>query len=296
MRLFAMLAVCMFVLAACGEELPPSPPNPGGFTGSAIVGLAPSWAAVAQGMRILPSPVSKGQTAVVSVAGFDTVYPKGFYYTKKTGAWKEFSLRGTVSGEWIAGTASGLISTNDLDEGKVYVIVYACQRFTDEWECNKNQWMLDEFTVGPAATVSAPASSELPAQVSTASVIINQTIPPFMVLGTLAVPDSFGSVSARRYDAKYRSGTGLEVLVYVFDFGSRAELEKGLDEQFAQVLEHGIVNHNGKKVAVFVDDQPHTMALWSSGNRIVYVDTFSASANKQIIDKYLELYPSDLES
>ena len=306
MKTIAVIFVCLFLIAACSDELPPSPPSPGKLTGAAIVGRAPSWAAVSHGIKILPSPAKQGQTAVISVNGFGAVHPKAYYYTKKTGAWKEFSLQGNLSGNWIAGPASGLIPiTSEFDEGKAYIIVYACQRFTDSWDCNGDHWMLEEFVVSASASApaqSSPADSSpvnasaipLPELVPTTEMVVNKTIPPFWILGTLAVPDSLGSVGARRYDAKYRSASGLEVLVYVFDFNNRVELEKGLNEQFAEILKNGLTDSNGKRLALFVDARPHAIAFWTNGKRLVYIDTFAPSANKQIIDKYMELYPSDL--
>ncbi|HLC32782.1 MAG TPA: hypothetical protein VJJ82_03075 [Candidatus Nanoarchaeia archaeon] len=302
MRLISFLLIFFIFIAACSEELPPSPPKPGQITGNMIVGKAPSWAAQAQGIQILPVQVKKGQSAAISIAGFTVVYPKAYYYTKKTGAWKEFALQGNLNGNWIFGPATGLLQvSDDFIEGKAYIIIYACKSEANSWDCNNNHWMLEEFTVSLETTTaqstptqSNPSLGDLPVQVSTAEMVINNTIPPFWILGTLAVPDNFGEIGVRRYDAKYRSANGLEVLVYVFDFNSRAELLQALQDQFASVLKNGITENDGKKLAVFVDAQPHAVALWTNGKRMVYIDTFGPSANKQIIDRYMELYPSDL--
>jgi len=287
------------VLVACGEELPPSPPQPGRISGAAIVGQAPAWAAPANGISILPSPVHQGQTAIITILGFGAVYPKAYYYTKKTGAWKEISLQGNMTSNWITSTTTGIIPiTADFEDGKGYVIVYACARVANSWDCNNNHWMLEEFTVGTPIPLNFVNTSSLavPAQVPTKEMVINKTIPPFWILGTLAVTDNFGSIGVRRYDAKYRSEKGLDVLVYVFDFNSRVELQQALREQFADVLENGITDHNGKRLALFVDAQPHTVALWTNAKQLIYVETFGPQANAQIIERYMEMYPSDLEN
>ncbi len=315
--------VLFLLLVACAEELPPSPPNPGklgsnSITGNVVVGQAPSWAAVASGVQITPSTARKGQTVVVTVDGFDAVFNRAYYYTKKTGAWKEFNLRGAGSGRWVQGSARGLLTVSpDFEQGKAYVIVYACNRKANDWSCNGNQWMLDEFSVvedaSPAGvstqsasvnsqpttaqptSASQPAVAALPDKIPTNQMVINRTIAPFWVLGTLAVQDNFGSINALRYDAKYRAASGLEVLVYVFDFNNREELLQALNDQFALVVQNGLQTHGSYKIAAFVDAQPHMIALWTSGKRLVYVDTFAPSGNKQIIDAYLEKYPSDLK-
>jgi hypothetical protein len=54
--------------------------------------------------------------------------------------------------------------------------------------------------------------------------------------------------------------------------------------------------HQGQNVALFLADNDHRVAVWSSGKELVYVETFKAeSASKEIIDEYLRKYPSDLK-
>lgn len=303
----------LLLLIACAEELPPNPPSPGNsITGNVVVGQAPSWAAVASGVQVTPSSPRKGQTAIVTVTGFDVVYNKAYYYTKKIGMWKEFNLRGEGSGSWVQGSARGLLTISpDFEQGKTYIIVYACNRRANDWACNGRQWMLDEFSVvedaSPAGTQATPPTTSsttpigsqpqinVPARVPTAQMVINGSIDPFWILGTLAMQDTFGSINVMRYDAKYRSASGLEVLVYVFDFNNLDELQRALQDQFTLVLQNGMQAQGNNKIAAFVNAQSHMIALWTSGKRLVYVDTFAPDGNKQIIDKYLEKYPSDLK-
>ena len=151
--------------------------------------------------------------------------------------------------------------------------------------------MLEQFTITPTPDKQA---DRVPQHAVTSDMIINKPIPPFAILGTLAQQDNFGEIKVMRYDAKYHSTSGLEVLVYVFDFNTRAELEQALHTQFEVVLQGGLKTEAGQPMGMFTDGHKHAIAFWTHDKLLVYVDTFGPGGNKQVIDRYLEKYSSDL--
>ena len=298
--IFTILA--MLILAACGnEELPPTPPPPGHVgVGGAIAGLAsalPTWASPAKNLAVTPTQVSMGDTVIVTASNYDYIYSNGYLFNSKSRTWERFSLQGDKVQDWIRGQAIGnlLVDPTRFSDGDNYLVVYACSKIAGAWDCNSKKWMLISFNAKQKAG-AIPESANIP------QYVINEGLPPFAILGTTAEYDNFTETGKTdpvayvvRYDARYRESKGLTVLVHVFDFKNRQDLEKGLT-LFNPILINGWKVHNGNNVALFLDENDHRVAVWSSGKDIIYVETHDASsANKEVIDAYLRKYPSDLK-
>ncbi|MEM3154305.1 MAG: hypothetical protein QW165_01925 [Candidatus Woesearchaeota archaeon] len=298
MRQFAIVPILMLLfLAACKEELPPSPPPPGGEVGRAIAGMAagmPAWASEAKNVAVTPEEAFFNDGIIVSVGNFDYIYSNGYVFNSKTRTWEKFSLQGEKVDAWLKNTAIGSVTVDSarFAEGNNYVVVYACSKVAGKWDCNDKKWMLAKFTVRGSATGRIPEMANID------QFVINAPINPFTVMSTLAEKDNFGDVNVIRYDAKYRETAkrGLVVLVHVFDFNNRQDLDKSLQAFFKDIINNGWKQHAGHNLALFLSTDDHRIAVWSSGKVIVYVETFEAeSANKEIIEAYLKKYPSDLK-
>jgi hypothetical protein len=296
MKRLYIIALLM-LLIACAEELPPSPPPPSGevSVGRAIAGMAgamPGWAAMPRNVAITPPQAYFGDGVVVSVSNFDYIYSNGYYFNSQTRAWEKFALQGEQTDAWLKGQAIGSIAINasKFKEGDNYLVVYACSKVGGEWDCNGKKWMLVIFKVLGSATGAIPELANVD------QFVVNSPIPPFTPIATTAEKDNFNEINVIRYDAKYREPEGLIVLVHVFDFNNRLELDKTIGTLFRDIVVNGWKVHNGHNLALFLDENDHRIAVWTSGKEIIYVETFAAdSANKEIIEGYLTKYPSDLQ-
>ncbi len=298
MKKFALIAVLMlFLLSACEEELPPSPPPPGGDSGAgrAIAGMAgalPTWAADAKNVAITPAQPYYGDGVVVSVSNFDYIYQNGYVFNSQSRVWEKFALQGELVKDWVKtqGIGSVTIDQTKFKEGDNYLVIYACAKVGSDWDCNNRKWMLVIFTVMGSATGAIPELANVD------QFVINRAIPPFVVIGTTAEKDNFADINVIRYDGKYREPNGLVVLVHVFDFNNRDEVDKTMSTLFRDIVINGWKEHKNNNIAVFLDETDHRVAVWSSGKEIIYVESFeAASANKETIEAYLSKYPSDLQ-
>lgn len=124
--------------------------------------------------------------------------------------------------------------------------------------------------------------------------IINKAIAHFSLMLTDAVWDKFGIIPVERYDARYQSRS-TTVLVNVFEFSTRAELDFVLNSELYQIVNRGITRHQGHLIAVYLTVDDHRSALWSSGTKLVYIETFRPDfVEREIVEAYLARYPSDL--
>ncbi len=298
MKRIAIVAVLLLFLVACAkEELPPSPPAPGGDSaaGRAMAGLAagmPAWASSPKNVAVTPSQAYFNDGVVVSVSNFDFIYSHGYYFNSKTRTWEKFSLQGELVQDWLKGQGIGsvVVDQSKFEPGDNYFVVYACTKVGKEWDCNSKKWMLVTFKVVGAATGAIPELANV------GNFVVTKNTLPFTVLGTTAEKDNFAEINVIRYDAKYSEPKGLVVLVHVFDFNNRAEVDKTINTMFRDIVINGWKIHKGHNLAVFLDENDHRDAVWTSGKKIIFVETFHAdSANKEVIEMYLDKYPSDLK-
>jgi len=125
--------------------------------------------------------------------------------------------------------------------------------------------------------------------------VITKSAAPFSFVSSDAIRDNFGIINVVRYDARYQSE--VTVLVHVFDFNTRTELDVVLQSEFDEIIAWGLEYYGGHNIALYLTQVNHRVAIWSSGKVLVYVDTFHPSfAAREIVDAYLVQYPSDLEA
>lgn len=289
--IIAILLVLM--LAACAQDLPPTPPPPGGSVGAAIAGLAvlPTWAAMPKDAVMTPSEGFYGDSLVLSVSNYDYVYKNAYLYNSNVRTWQRMTLQGEEAGDWLRGSGVGTITLNEqmFAPGENFVVVYACTK-AGGWSCNSNRWMLVKFMVNERTTTVIAEAALIDQFVE------NKNIVPFSVSGLDAQYDDFEGTPVVRYDANYREKGGLLVVVHVFDFKSRADLDNTMKTLFKDIVNQGWKQHAGNNVAVFLAENDHRIAVWTSGRALVYIETHdSAAANKEIIEAYLRKYPSDLK-
>jgi len=125
--------------------------------------------------------------------------------------------------------------------------------------------------------------------------VVNKAIPPFSLVSMDAIYDSFAIIPVERYDARYQSEQ-LTVLVHVFKFSTRQELDVVLNSEFYHIINRGASNHKGHNVALFLTQDDHRIVIWSSGTMLVYVETFADYAEQEVVEAYLVKYASDLET
>ncbi|RJQ20242.1 hypothetical protein C4580_04360 [Candidatus Woesearchaeota archaeon] len=125
-------------------------------------------------------------------------------------------------------------------------------------------------------------------------VIVARDVRPYSFLSSAGGFDRFGIVQAERYDALY-SVAMVDVNVSVFVFSSRAEVEFVLGSYFRELLRFGAQRHGENIILVFLSSNDHRVAVWSSGTRLVYVDTAIPDfVSREVLEVYLNRYPSDV--
>ncbi len=126
--------------------------------------------------------------------------------------------------------------------------------------------------------------------------IISKTIHPYSIVSTGADIDSFGIIPAERYDAMYLDG-GINVLVHVFKFTTRQELDVILNSEFYQIIDEGTYYRRGETIALYLNQNNHRTAIWSSGTALIYIETYIPDfVEQEILDAYLYKYPSDMQT
>ncbi|MBW2969713.1 hypothetical protein KY319_01180, partial [Candidatus Woesearchaeota archaeon] len=290
------------MLMSCAKEtddLPPLPPPPGGDAGvgRAVAGMAislPNWAAQARNVALAPAKPYYGDGVVVSVSDFDYIYKNGYFFNSKLRSWEKFDLQGELVQDWLKGqgVASVAVTADKFETGDNYLVVYACKKVGKDWDCNNKKWMLVTFNVMGAAGGITP-------EMENVDKFVVKSISPFELMSTFAEKDNFLDINVIRYDGKYKGPApdGLIVLVHVFEFNSRADVDSTINnpELFRDIVVKGWKTHIGHNLAVFLDENDHRIAVWTSGKVIVYVESFQKeAANKEVIEGYLAKYPSDL--
>ena len=296
MKRFIILSILALVfLTACGTELPPTPPPPGqGGHGMSIAGLAiglPPWATEAKNIAVTPAEIHYNEGLIVSASNYDYVYKNGYFFNSKSRTWEKFTFSGEETKGWLKGSGFATINIdpNKFGTGANFLVVYACNKVLGKWDCEK--WQLVPFTVLGSATGTIPESANIP------QMVINQGINPFSLMSTIAEKDDFEGIPVIRYDARYRDpNTGLTVLVHVFDFENSQDLDATINGPFKDIVKKGWKQHMGHNIAMFLDLTDKRVAVWSSGDKIIYVETH----NKQYgaaepINAYLKKYPSTLK-
>jgi len=173
----------------------------------------------------------------------------------------------------------------------------------------KKSWLLLLFLAACATVPIIPEQAvefpviQKPAQLDRAILyknindyVINKAITPYALVSTDAIFDNFAIIPVERYDVRYQS-KHITVLVHVFKFSTRTELDVVLNSEFYNIIDRGTYYHRGHAIALYLSQDDHRIAIWSSGNKLVYVDTFIPDfAAQEIIEAYLNKYPSDLKT
>ena len=141
-----------------------------------------------------------------------------------------------------------------------------------------------------------PTSVRVPLNGNIDSYVINKAIGSYLPAGTGAIYDNFGIIPVERYDERYQS-KDITVLAQIFKFSTREELDYVLNSDLYKIVNLGAERYRGQPIALYLTVDDHRSAIWSSGNILVYIETFIPGfAERTIIDAYLDKYPSDLNS
>jgi hypothetical protein len=142
-------------------EFPENPPSPLAATGLAIEDL--DWMVNSNDQlkiyKISPSAL------YVEVEN-DFVYSHGFVYTATD--MKQFNLEGEhlYTSNWLNSTGLTFLDMADYASGENYVIVYACSKTSDGFDCNNEKWLFGVFETNKDGLLSDPFT-QVDAQTST---------------------------------------------------------------------------------------------------------------------------------
>ncbi|MBW3016300.1 hypothetical protein KY309_01685 [Candidatus Woesearchaeota archaeon] len=144
----------------------------------------------------------------------------------------------------------------------------------------------------PPIIIEQPARPPLHDNINTYIVKPGKT---FTLTLTDAIYDNFSIIPAERYDALYQSD--ITVLVHVFKFSTREELDVVMKSEFYDIINLGTSRHQGHTIAIYLNQDNHRAAVWTSGNFLIYVETYIPDfVEREIADSYLLRYPSDLKT
>jgi hypothetical protein len=125
--------------------------------------------------------------------------------------------------------------------------------------------------------------------------IIMEQIKPYTLVSTNAIYDSFSIIPAERYDALYQAD--ITALVHVFKFSTREELKFVMDSEFYSIINLGTTRHQGQTLAIYLSQENHRIAVWTSGNFLILIETYIPDyVERDLLNAYLYRYPSDLET
>jgi len=82
----------------------------------------------------------------------------------------------------------------------------------------------------------------------------------------------------------------------LFDFSTRAELDFVVNSELHRIIAEGTQSYKGNHIAMYLSQNNNQIAIWPSGTELVYIETESDFAARELIDVYLSMYPSDLEA
>ena len=303
-KIFLTLIVMLFLLG-CQiqegqkegyEDLPPPPPMPGG---QAVYGIGmaghsasmPPWATTPKNMGLNPKEAFPGNTLTLKI--FEQyIYKDAYYFNQQTKTWESIALFGPEkTGDWIKNSAATSMTADEkFTQGENYVVVYTCKKIAKQWSCNNNKWMLTTFNVKEKPQTAVPLQQ-------TADMIIQSNLPPFYFETLKSEEDNFNEVLVMRYDAEYFAPKEkLKVIVHVFEFETMTDLTKTMNTMFKEIINNGWKTHKNQNVALYLDVNDVRNAIWTSGNKLIYIETHNPEfASGEIITPYLKKYPSDLK-
>jgi uncharacterized lipoprotein NlpE involved in copper resistance len=280
------------------EDLPPPPPLPGEtsiMAGKAIATAIPPWASPAIGFTIEPKEVFPDNPITLRVFEYQYIYQDAYYFNQKKHNWEKISLfGGERTEEWIKNSAATSFTADNekFEYGDNYAVVYACNKIGTFWECNNNKWMINNFYLK-----EKPIDSEAPEKKDTFTYIHALPINSFNFQAAKSEEDNFGEIMVMRYDGiYYEPQTKLRVIVHVFEFNTMQDLRTTLNTFFKDIISQGWKTHNDQNVALYLDINDVRNTIWTSGNKLIFVETHSKEfASAEIINKYLEKFKSDLQ-
>jgi len=110
-----------------------------------------------------------------------------------------------------------------------------------------------------------------------------------------ATYDKFGEIEVERYDARYQSD--ITTLARIFKFKTKQEMEKVLNNDFHEIIEKGFTQRLKHNIAIFLSEENNRIAVWTNEDKIIYIETrIPDFVEREILDLYLEKYPSDLKT
>ncbi len=293
---YAILVIFLFLLASCSEELPPTPPSPGGeqqVAGRAAglpISQLPTWASSLKYTDIEPTTVKYGdteRTIVQKPSGFKNkfyVYGFKYVYNRKFGFWEKLPANAGQSGkvvkDWVEDKAVFLlpVTSERFPEGPNFEVVYTCADTGGRdnnsriiWDCNGNKWMLAAFNVGERYP----------------NILFEEKI------GTNNYTRSSKSTSSNGdvYEAEYVDTSNVKTIAQVISLNNAAAYKQNLAGAVSTLQNQWTTRNN---VCGFLTTGSNEVKFsWSSSNYWVTIKTLSSSIDDSKITKYNTRYNSN---
>jgi len=174
----------------------------------------------------------------------------------------------------------------------IMILLIACTQVQENTETPNITTQTQIIPINETVSIEIP--SKPPLNDNIYKYIVRQ-INNFTLTKTDAEYDNFGIIQAERYDARYESD--ITVIVHVFKFTTKDEMNFVINTEFYDIINQGMTRRVKNTIATYLSEENHRIAVWTNNNTIIFIDTTIPDfVERQIVDAYLERYPSDLKN
>jgi hypothetical protein len=314
MKWVVFLAVLLFLLAGCSEELPPSPPSPGGqaSVGRALGGIPISPGAIPANYSALkytditPTAAIFGDDIVVTVEKPSSisktfyVYSEAWVLNKKftSSFWEKAvasaSHSGKITQKWALNKATFIIPVSDerFVKGINYLLVYYCidlgirdTQGNKQWDCNGYKWSLGAFEI------TAKKYSEL----IEIDIAYNKFIssvkgspPSDAFTGTAKSAGTMGDAFTATYEKS--AYVKIKTEVTVIKLLNVARFKQDLANELSRIRSNWTVDVGGATNGFLFKSAGKIWFSWLSGSNWITVKTYTNTLEEDKVGRYSQNY------
>ncbi len=314
MKWIVFLAVLLFLLAGCGEELPPSPPSPGGqaSVGRALGGIPISPGAIPANYSALkytdvtPAAAIFGDDIVVTVEKPSSitktfyVYSEAWVLNKKftSSFWEKAvastSHSGKIAQKWALNKATFIIPVSDerFVKGINYVLVYWCvdtgirdTQGNKQWDCNGYKWGLGAFEV-----TSKKYSELIEIDIAYNKFIssVKGSPPSDAFTGTVKSAGTMGDAFTATYEKS--AYVKIKTEVTVVKLLNVARFKQDLANELSRIRSNWTEDVGGATHGFLFKSAGKIWFSWLSGSNWITVKTYTNTLEEDKVGRYSEKY------
>ncbi|MCX6708828.1 MAG: DUF4215 domain-containing protein, partial [Candidatus Woesearchaeota archaeon] len=312
MKWFVFLAVLLFLLAGCSEELPPSPPSPGGqvSVGRALGGIPISPGAIPVNYSelkytdVTPTAAIFGDDIVVTVEKPSSITKTFYVYSEAWVLNKKFTSSfwekavastgksGKIAQKWALNKATFIIPVSDerFVKGINYVLVYWCvdtgirdTQGNKQWDCNGYKWSLGAFEI-----TSKKYSELIETDIAYNKFIssVKGSPPSDAFTGTNKSAGTMGDA----FTATYQNSEYVKTEVTVIKLLNVARFKQDLANELSRIRSNWTVDVGGATNGFLFTPTGKIWFSWLSGSNWITVKSYATELETDKVGRYAEKY------